>query len=175
MFNDEHRITLHWNDMRQCAWRSKGGPYSAVDIAPNLKAGGGGTTLWTGILMDRKTDLVFVSGKVTGLSCLQDVIQSIIIPRWCQYTPNFIFMDENTHPHSAHVVSTHLQQVGVPIMEWLVMSPDLYPMKHLTLSVTQHMTSRKSEGWSLLFFEPASPVIHDYMQINLKWQHGKQR
>lgn len=125
--------------------------------------------------MDRKTDLVFVSGKVTGQSYLQDVIQPIITPRWRQYTPNFMIMDENAHPHGAHAVSTHLQQVGVPHMEWLVMSPDLYPMKHLALSVTQHMTSRKSKGWSVLFFEPASPVIHDYMQTNLKWQHGKQR
>lgn len=65
----------------------------------------GCTTDWTGIISQRKTDLVTVHGSVTARSYLRDIIEPIIIPQFRQHPPNFLFMDDNAPPHRGRIVT----------------------------------------------------------------------
>ena len=63
--------------------------------------------------------------NVTRQSYLQNVIEPVIIQQWQQRAPNFLFMEDNTPSHRAHLVTGRLQAARVPHMDWPPMLPDL--------------------------------------------------
>uniref|UniRef100_A0A3B5ACP2 Tc1-like transposase DDE domain-containing protein n=1 Tax=Stegastes partitus TaxID=144197 RepID=A0A3B5ACP2_9TELE len=70
---------------------------------------------------------------------VQDIIETIIIPQFHQHTPNFLFMDDNAPPHRARIVTTRLQEVGVPHMVWPAMSHDLNPIEQVWDQLKQRL------------------------------------
>ena len=43
----------------------------------------------------------------------------------------FILMDDNARPHTAHIVQRYLYIEGITRMDWPARSPDLNPIKHM--------------------------------------------
>ncbi|GFX78157.1 transposable element Tcb1 transposase [Trichonephila clavipes] len=43
----------------------------------------------------------------------------------------FLFMDDNAHPHRANIVDECLQSEDITRMDWPAYSPDLNPIKHV--------------------------------------------
>ncbi|GFW61427.1 DDE_3 domain-containing protein [Trichonephila clavipes] len=44
---------------------------------------------------------------------------------------DFLFMDDNAHPHRANFVDECLQSEDIPRMDWPAYSPDLNPIDHM--------------------------------------------
>jgi hypothetical protein len=76
-------------------------------ISPRTRFNGG--SIWDGISLDARTDLVFA--PFIG--------------------ENFLSMDDNARPHRARIVDQYLEQVGVQRRPWLACSPDLNPIEHV--------------------------------------------
>ncbi|GFU30264.1 DDE_3 domain-containing protein [Trichonephila clavipes] len=43
----------------------------------------------------------------------------------------FLFMDDNAHPHRANIVNECLQSEDITRMDWPAYSPDLNPIEHV--------------------------------------------
>ncbi|GFU70705.1 transposable element Tcb2 transposase [Trichonephila clavipes] len=43
----------------------------------------------------------------------------------------FLFMDDNAHPHRANIVDECLQSEDITRMDWPAYSPDLNPIEHV--------------------------------------------
>lgn len=66
---------------------------------------------------------------VTAHSYLRHIIEPILIPKFHQYTPSSLFMENNVPPlHSGKIVTNGLQEVSA---SFGMMTSDLNPMEHV--------------------------------------------
>ncbi|GFX61929.1 transposable element Tc3 transposase [Trichonephila clavipes] len=49
----------------------------------------------------------------------------------CTMGAKFVFMDDNTHLHSARKVNEYLQLEDITRLDWPAFSPDLNPVEHV--------------------------------------------
>ncbi|GFW42573.1 transposable element Tcb1 transposase [Trichonephila clavipes] len=78
-----------------------------------------------------RTDLHVQSVTMTG-HIYRDVIleQHVRLFRGAM-DAEFLFMDDNAHPHRANIVDECLQSEDITRMYWLAYSPDLNPIEHV--------------------------------------------
>ena len=68
--------------------------------------------------------------------------------------PEFILMDDNAHPHRAHITNAYLECETIVRMDWPVPSPDLNPIEDgwdiLQRAISVRPVSRSSRiNWLL--------------------------
>ena len=61
MFSDECRMTLHGHDGRSRVYRRSSERFSQCCISERVAFGGGSCMFWGGIMLDTKTDIVFIT------------------------------------------------------------------------------------------------------------------
>jgi transposase len=75
---------------------------------------------------------VFVdNGAMTAHRYILECIEPHVVPYAPFIDENFVFMDDNTHPHMARIVVRYLEQVGIRRLPWSANSPDLNRIEHV--------------------------------------------
>ncbi|GFT37956.1 transposable element Tcb1 transposase [Trichonephila clavipes] len=84
--------------------------------------------VWGGIILGSRTDLNLQSVTMTG-HIYRDVILEQHV-RWFRGAmgAEFLFMEDNPHPHRANIVDECLQSEDITRMDWPAYSPDLNQM-----------------------------------------------
>ncbi|GFU19561.1 transposable element Tcb1 transposase [Trichonephila clavipes] len=55
----------------------------------------------------------------------------------------FLFMDDNAHPHRANIVDECLQSEDITRMDWPAYSPDLNPIEHVWDTLGRRIAARQ--------------------------------
>ncbi|GFX59114.1 tyrosine decarboxylase [Trichonephila clavipes] len=131
MFSDESRFSLQSDSRRTLVWRAPGTRYHQENTIERHRYGGAGWLVWGGIILGSRTDLHVQSVKMTG-----PIYRDVILEQHVRLLPGamgaeFLFMDNNFHPHRANIVDECLQSEDITRMDWPAYSLDLNPIEHV--------------------------------------------
>nr|CAH7738107.1 unnamed protein product [Callosobruchus chinensis] len=126
--SDESRFGLVSDDYRERVWRERGGQNRLATVIGVAPYRGGTQMFWGGIRFNGRTQLIHISGTMTGAYYLQDIINAIV-----QLQPLrneigdqfffFFFMDDNARPHRTRAVQQALENGNIARLEWPSMNP----------------------------------------------------
>lgn len=71
------------------------------------------------------------SHKIGGESFIKDILQDYAVPYAPLIGEEFILMHDNACPHVARIVREYLEEVGIPVLGWPAVSPDINPIEHI--------------------------------------------
>ncbi|GFU98109.1 ryanodine receptor [Trichonephila clavipes] len=141
MFSDESRLSFQSDSRRSLIWRVPGTRYLQENTIERHLYGGAGWLVWGGIILRFRTELHVRSVTMTG-HIYRDVIleQHVRLFRGAMGT-EFLFMDDNAHPHRANIVDECLQSEDITGMDWPAYSTDLNPKEHVSVQLTPDLTN----------------------------------
>ncbi|GFY22066.1 transposable element Tcb1 transposase [Trichonephila clavipes] len=143
MFSDESRFSLQSDSCRTLIWRAPGTRYHQENTTERHRYGGAGWLVWGGIILGSRTDLHVQSVTMTG-QIYRDVIfeQHVCLFRGTMFA-EFLFMDDNDHPHRASIVDECLQSEDITRMDWPAYSPDLNLIEHVWDMLGRRIAARQ--------------------------------
>jgi hypothetical protein len=62
---------------------------------------------------------------------IRQCLEAHVVPYAPFVGENFLFMHDNARPHIARIVTTYLDTVEIPPLEWPARSPDMNPIEHV--------------------------------------------
>ncbi|GFW70861.1 transposable element Tcb2 transposase [Trichonephila clavipes] len=100
MFSDESRISLSSDSRRVTIWRERGTRFEPRNITERHHFPSRGVMVWTGIMMDGRTDLHFFdTGSVTAQRYRDEVLEPYVRFFLGAVGTDFICMDDNAPCH----------------------------------------------------------------------------
>ncbi|GFT85260.1 transposable element Tc3 transposase [Trichonephila clavipes] len=131
MFSDESRFSLQSDSRRTLLWRVPGTRYHQENTIERHRYGGAGWLVWGGIILGSRTDHHVQSVTMTGHIDRDVILEQHVRLLRATMGAEFLFMDDNAHPHRANIVDECLQSEDIPRMDWPAYSPDLNPIEHV--------------------------------------------
>lgn len=132
LFTDESRFSLFASDRRIPVYRRDGERYSECNMRPNSNFRGGSIMVWGGISINGRTELAVVNGgAMTADRYIRDILEPYVVPFEPYIGDGFILMHDNARPHVARIVSEYLEEVGLEVLDWPAVSPDMNPIEHV--------------------------------------------
>ncbi|GFV68753.1 transposable element Tcb2 transposase [Trichonephila clavipes] len=129
MFSDESRFSLQSNSCRALIWRVPGTRYHQENTIERHRYGGAGWLVWGGIILGSRTNLHVQSVTMTEHIYRDDILEQHARLFRGAMDAEFLFMNDNAHPHRANIVDECLQSEDITRMDWLAYSPGLNPIK----------------------------------------------
>ena len=132
-WSDESRFLLHVTYGRLHVWRQPNTAYAERNIVETAPFGEGSVMVWGCVSYDCNLDLITVRGNLNGQIYRPNILEASGVPHFDNLPLNTrpVFMDDNSRPHRARVVTDYLRDVSITTLPWPVRSPDLNQIEHI--------------------------------------------
>ncbi|GFX24845.1 transposable element Tc3 transposase [Trichonephila clavipes] len=118
MFSDESRFSLQSDSRRTVIWRAPCTHYHQENTIERHHYGGAGWLVWGGIILGSRTDLHVQSVTLTGHIYRNVILEQHVCLFRGAMCAEFLFMDDNSHPHYTNIVDECLQSEDITRMHW---------------------------------------------------------
>ncbi len=131
LFTDESRFSLYRADGRQRVWRRVGERFADVNVVDRVAHGGGGVMVWAGrrMLWTTKIKVHFIDGILNVQRYRVEILRPIVVP--FIHDHHLMLQHDNAWPHVARICTQFLEAENIPVLAWLVYSPDMSPFEHV--------------------------------------------
>ncbi|KAH0815316.1 hypothetical protein GEV33_007475 [Tenebrio molitor] len=119
---------------RKKGMEKAGEPYAQCTMVGRESFGGGTLTVWGGINLQAKTDLVHVGqGALNAHRYITRILES----------------HENARPHVARVVTRYFEEVQIQKLDWPARIPDCNPIEHVWDKLGRSIKARRNRPQTL--------------------------
>lgn len=161
LFSDESRFTLYRPDGRIMVWRQENEQFREAMREERVAFGGGGVTIWGGISLDGRTELM-VTRQSINAERYRDLC---LIPHIIPYANNignaFILVDDNARPHRARLINNFLEDNDIRRLNWPARSPDMNPIEHVWARLGRQLSLQD---------EPPQTIEHLVDALHVQWR-----
>lgn len=130
VFTDESRFALFKNDGRINVRRRRNERQSNDCFLERHTVPTMGVMVWGAISYNSKSPLVRIEGTINAKKYISDVLEPVCIP-FLRKHRGAVFQQDNARPHTAHIVSTYLNDRNIEMSDWPARSPDLSPIENI--------------------------------------------
>lgn len=164
LFTDESKFNFFRSDGRVLVWRRTNERFKEEHMEARVAFGGGGVTVWGGMSMNGKSELVILRGESMNGARYRDLcVRDIVVPYAQNFGDDFILVDDNARPHRARIVNEILADHGIERMEWPPLSPDMNPIEHVWSRMKRKM--KEWEGRLDNLDELVNAIQHEWDAI----------
>ncbi|GFX58760.1 transposable element Tcb1 transposase [Trichonephila clavipes] len=143
MFSDESRFSLQSDSRRNLICRAPGTRYHQENTIERHRYGDAGWFVWGGIILGSRTDLHVQSVMMTCHIYRDFILEQHVRLFRGALGAEFLFMDDNAHPHRANTVDECLQSEDITRMDWPAYLPDLNPIEHVGDMLGRRIAARQ--------------------------------
>ncbi|GFW86398.1 transposable element Tc3 transposase [Trichonephila clavipes] len=118
--------------------------YHQENTIERHRYGGARWLVWGGIILGSRSDLHVQSVTMTGHIYRDVILEKHVRLFRGAMGVEFLFMDDNAHPHRANIVDKCLQLEDITRMDWPAYSPDLNPIEHMWDMLDRRIAARQS-------------------------------
>ncbi|KFM68383.1 Transposable element Tcb1 transposase, partial [Stegodyphus mimosarum] len=142
-FSHKSRFSLQSVSRRTFIRRAPGIRYHHENIIERHRYGAAGVLVWGGIILGSRTDLHVQIGTMTSQVYWDVILEQHVRLFRGAMGAQFVFMDDNAHPHLANIVSECLQSEDITRMNWPAFSPDWNPVQHVWDMLGRRVAARQ--------------------------------
>ncbi|KAF0708257.1 hypothetical protein AaE_013282, partial [Aphanomyces astaci] len=128
IFSDEKKFNLDGPDGLQYYWHDLRKEDQTFLSRQN---GGGSVMIWGGFSSKGRTSLAILHGRQDSFAYCDTVANFMLPFAHAEHAEDFLFQQDNASIHASKETTAFLADIGVDVLSWPSLSPDLNPIENL--------------------------------------------